>query len=176
MKRNSFHSKNAITVNLSRQFGYLLCFIKALKKEIYEEFKATFPLNANNWVEFIAVHFVSYIIHFLNVCSTFTVESAWTSLNQKSAGTDTNVWNRFHEIIDSASVGVTTFDIVFLPFDVIDLAGYVSANDVIFFNLVQCQVRVIYSDEDNARVVRSVQKDSVVNFRHRNLPCCSIYI
>lgn len=53
-----FTTKNAITVNLfSWQFGYLLGFIKALKKEIYEEFKATFLLNENNWVKFIAVHF-----------------------------------------------------------------------------------------------------------------------
>lgn len=60
-----FTTKNAITVNLfSWQFGYLLGFIKALKKEIYEEFKATFLLNGNNWVKFIAVHFLSYIIHF----------------------------------------------------------------------------------------------------------------
>lgn len=58
-----FHRKNAITVNLfCWQFGYLLCFIKALKKWIYEEFRATFLLNANNWVKFIAVH--SSVLHF----------------------------------------------------------------------------------------------------------------
>lgn len=89
MKKNSFSCENAITVNLSRwQFGYLLCFIKALKKEIYEEFKTTFLLNVNNWVKFIALHFLSYIIHLLDAARRILYsgrgEHLWTcSLNNQ---------------------------------------------------------------------------------------------
>lgn len=89
--------------------------------------------------------------------------------NQEIAGSDSNVRNSFHEIIDSASVRIATFDIVLLPFDVIDLAGNVSANDVIFFNLIEGQMWVVDTDENHTGVIGFVDEYFVINFRDRDL-------
>lgn len=97
-------------------------------------------------------------------------------LRKKTSSADANVRHSFHELVDGAGVRVASFDVVLLPVDVADLAGDVSAYDVVLFDLVKRQVRVIHANQHNTRIVSAVDQDFVVQLGHWDLSSTTIHV
>lgn len=98
------------------------------------------------------------------------------NLCKKTSSAKADVWHSFHEVVHGASVWVATFDVVLLPVDVVDLAGDVSADDVVLFDLVKRQVGVVDTNQNHSGVGSTVQQDFIVDLRYWNLPGLSINI
>lgn len=97
-------------------------------------------------------------------------------LRKETSSADANVWHSFHEVCNGAGVRVASLDVVLLPVDVVDLAGHVSADDVVLFDLVKRQVRVVNANQHNTRVIGAVDQHFVIQLRHGDLSSRSIYI
>lgn len=90
-------------------------------------------------------------------------------LHQKSARAHLNMRNGFDEIVDGAGIRKSSFDVVLLPIDVIDLTRHVFTHDVIFLYLVQGQMGIVYANKNDSWVVSLVDDDAIVEFWDWNL-------
>lgn len=97
-------------------------------------------------------------------------------LNQKWTNVEWNVWNSFQEIIDSTGVAESTLQVVLLPADVIYLAWNVGADNVAFLDLIECNVRIVDTDQNDSRVGSFVMENFVVKFWDGNGFSCAANI
>lgn len=82
--------------------------------------------------------------------------------------------NSFEELINVTGITEASFDVIFHPINIIDLIRHVSANDIIFFDVFERDVWVVYTNKNDSRVVCFIDKDFIVKLGQGNFPTRSI--
>lgn len=77
--------------------------------------------------------------------------------------------NSLQERINVTCIGESSSNVIFLPINISDLVGDVSAHDVILFNFIKGQVGIVDANQDDARLVGPVDQHLVVQLGHGNL-------